>query len=172
MRIKKDRKKLYQIYCDGSSNNSQNEEMRISATGFCLVDKDGIYDEGGKLHAHLSSVSAELQSVIDGIEYLEDNYNIAFNSRLLVLSDCKYVVNSINKWIYIWRDHKFLIDTYGYGKFKRSNYDQLIRISDYMNIYNLRAKFVRGHKGNEFNEYVHDIAYNKRKNKLEELNYD
>jgi len=164
--------KLYQIYTDGSSDNNVKPDLRIAATGFCLVDENGVYDEGGKLHACMESNCAELQACIDGIEHLEENYTIENIDNILILSDSKYLVNSINVWIYKWRRQKFLQDNLYHGKIKRSNYDQITEISNYMYKYKIRSKYVKGHDYNQFNEYVHDIAYNKRKNKLEELNYD
>lgn len=168
----KSQSKLYQIYTDGSSDNKVKPDLRIAGTGFCLVDENGVYDEGGGLHACMESNCAELQACIDGITYLEENYIIGKHDNILILSDSQYLVDSINKWIYIWRPQKFLKQHLYYGKIKRKNYDQITQISDFMYKYKVRAKYVKSHSNNQFNEYVHDIAYNKRKNKLEELNYD
>lgn len=157
---------FYRVYTDGSSNNSS--EDKIAGIGVVVVLDGDILLEKGDLIPGLNSNAAEMTAALEGIRQTIENFNVDSNARIRIYSDSTYVVNTINTWMHIWRRQNFMT---GFNKSRRPrpNAEIISEIYSLWNEYRIDAKWIKGHVGNAFNEHANNIAYDIRKNYIDEL---
>lgn len=160
--------KTYTIYTDGSSDNRVKTELRI-ATGAFLIRCNGEYlDEGVSIKPYLTSNGAELFAAAEGLKRLKEITTLGKWDRVIIKSDSDYVVKTITTYMPFFRFQDFMDWDRGV-KVDRKNKDLLIELSDLMFEFNISARHIKGHSNNEYNDYVHDLAYGKRKEILQKL---
>lgn len=87
----------------------------------------------------------ELLAVIIGLEKLKKN-----NTKILVISDSKYVVDAISKnWIFGWEKKGFI---------GRKNHDLWIRFLKIYRKHNVDFLWIKGHNNNSENERCDQLA--------------
>lgn len=87
----------------------------------------------------------ELLAVIVALEQLKQK-----PSEVVVISDSKYVVDSVEKgWLFNWEKKGFA---------KKKNIDLWQRFLKIYRQHNVRFEWVKGHDGNEFNERCDYLA--------------
>lgn len=87
----------------------------------------------------------EIRAVLQAIKYIKENGLESCH----VYSDSQYIVNTINKWIYSWER---------YGFRGKKNVDLWVQICDLMKEVDVKATWVPGHSGNEYNEKCDKLA--------------
>jgi len=87
----------------------------------------------------------ELLSVIVALEQLKNE-----NSKVIVYSDSKYVVDSVEKgWVFNWEKKAFA---------KKKNVDLWKRFLSIYRKHDVSFQWVKGHAGNELNERCDQLA--------------
>lgn len=99
----------------------------------------------------------ELLAVIKAIETLKSTHEIE------VISDSKYVVNSINKWVYGWEMSNFTTC---------KNPDLWRRYVEVSKPHAIQCTWVKGHAGNHFNEIADKLASNAAYNDRENIDVE
>lgn len=132
---------------------SQKPEVIIYTDGACK--KNGLY--GGcaavmicGMHSQIvyqnmnntTSPRTEIMAVIEGLKTLMIPCNVK------IISDCAYVVDTINNYIYTWKKNGWKTTS----KKKAKNTDLWKTILNYMSIHNIQAEHVKGHDGDTGNE--------------------
>ena len=94
---------------------------------------------------HTTNNRMELLAVIVGLEKLKNP-----NTKVLVVSDSKYVVNSINKgWLINWEKQKFQ------NRLNADLWQEYLNVSKDLKI---KVIWVKGHADNEFNNRCDVLA--------------
>ena len=88
----------------------------------------------------------EIQAVIEGLKYLTES------SDVTIISDSKYVCETINTWLDGWINKGILDD--------KANVDQWKQFIELRKIHKVVAKHIRGHHGIYFNEICDKLATN------------
>jgi len=138
---------LIKIFTDGSSTG------KVGPGGWGYV----VIDSGIKVHEayggedNTTNNRMEIQAVIEALRWMDDNYR--FDHCATLYSDSQYVVNGINDWYDGWVIKMRL------GLKKVKNWDQWQTLGPLAKqFWDLRIEWVRGHNGNEYNEYVDKLA--------------
>jgi ribonuclease HI len=92
----------------------------------------------------------ELKAVILGLSKL------SMNSQAIIYSDCRYIVDGINNWMFAWANRNWIK--------KSGEREEVLNKDLWMQLYEMRknikfiAKWVRGHSGNSLNERADFLA--------------
>jgi len=87
----------------------------------------------------------ELMAVIKGLEALKSP-----NQSVMIYSDSKYVIDSIEKkWVHSWLAKGFK---------DKKNKDLWLRYLDISKLHNIKFTWVRGHNGHPENERCDELA--------------
>lgn len=133
------------IYTDGSYR-------RINDTGgwACLI-VDENSDSEIILYGSVTKTTSnrmEMVAVINALEYVNSKYGR--DCTITVNTDSKYIESPINKkYLYSWIDSGFA------GK---KNIDLWVKLYGFMNRFDIKFNWVRGHDGNTNNELVNYYA--------------
>lgn len=145
----------YKIYTDGSSARADNNSPWISGVGYVILDSENNLISEGSCGGYDKIGAAELRAAIMGIE---DAMNIAQdvdNSTFVVYSDSKYVVNAINRDMYLWKNEV---------RYKeRVNYDLIERLLRLSREVTIRSNWVSSDISNDYNNFAHDMANESRR---------
>ena len=130
----------YTIYTDGGCFPNPG----VGGWGWVRLNSNGEYvDEGAGDSDYATNNMMELQAVIDSLNHINNPCSVH------IVSDSMYVVNGINKWVDKWfRINKEWI----------ANKEMWRDIHDLKRKHDVTASWVKGHSGNEWNEFVDDIA--------------
>lgn len=152
----------FEIYTDGSIAD------RGIATGgwaFCIVEVGVgvIYEESGS-QDEVTISRMEILALRNAMDWA--TLNLPDTDTINVYCDSKYVVNACNVWIDSWVKNDWL--KYDYideeklqkGWIERPHRDLFEEIKELEKIGNFKFNWVRSHNGNEYNEYVDDLAFN------------
>ena len=90
----------------------------------------------------------EMMGVIEGLFAIDDG-------PILIMSDSEYVVKGINHWMKLWAE-KHWPD-------KVKNSDLWKTVHEFASKIEIKAKWVRGHSGNPYNEQCDKLAQSARK---------
>ena len=145
----------YKIYTDGSSARADNNSPWISGVGYVILDNENNLISEGSKGGYDKIGAAELRAAIMGIE---DAMNIAQdvdNSTFVVYSDSKYVVNTINRDMYLWKNEVRYKERVNYNLI-----EILLRLSREATI---RSNWVSSRVSNDYNNFAHDIANESRR---------
>lgn len=126
------------LYCDGSSLGNP------GAGGWCGIlcyrDRERVVS-GGELSA--TNNQMELKAVIESLKILKEPCEVE------LVSDSKYVCEAINSWLDGWIKKEFK------GVKNPKLWQEYINISS---IHRVKATWVKGHSGYEYNERCDTIA--------------
>ncbi|MDA3968781.1 ribonuclease HI [Helicobacter ibis] len=130
--------KCVTLFCDGSSLGNP------GAGGWC-----GILDYNGKRkiisggESHTTNNRMELTALIQSLKALKEPCNV------LIVSDSKYVLDGISKWLPNWIEKNF-------SKIKNPDlWKEYIEVSK---MHKIDVMWVKGHNGHKENEMCDNIA--------------
>ena len=129
------------IYTDGACSKNPGP----GGIGIVLTSDKGHYKEISKGYEYTTNNRMELLAAIISLESL-----LIPNSDIILYSDSKYVVDSVEKgWAFNWEKKKFK---------NRKNSDLWIRFLKVYRNHNVNLKWVKGHNGQEENERCDKLA--------------
>ena len=98
----------------------------------------------------------ELEAAIKSMEEIINVY-VEDNSFVRVHCDSAYFVNGFNDWIERWKNRNWT-KVGGPRNVQIANLDQWKKLLEYKEALNVKAKWVRGHSGDESNEFCDKVA--------------
>ena len=139
------------IYTDGACRGNPGP----GAYGYLVQDsKKNDILEGSEFFELTTNNKMELQGVIEGLNALNDIQSLINNKSLIVVTDSKYVVDGITKWVPGWKNR-------GWKKADKKPPEnlELWQNLDRLNMqFSPKYQWVKGHAGHEQNEYVDQLA--------------
>lgn len=157
-----------EVYSDGGSRNN-GKPNALGGWGFVIVSAGDIIlrEDNGSSSELTTNNQNEIQSVIEALDILKYT-----KDDVVIYSDSAYVVNCINdKWYVSWRKN-------GWKNSKKKPVenkelweellDNIDRVRAENNV-NVTFKKVKGHSGNEWNEYA-DRLVNEAMDEVEKNN--
>jgi ribonuclease HI len=145
----------YKIYTDGSSARSDNDSPWISGIGYVILDSENNLVSEGSCGGYDKIGAAELRAAIMGIEAAMNVAQDVDNSTFVVYSDSKYVVNAINRDMYLWKNEVRYKERVNYNLI-----ENLLRLSREATI---KSNWVSSRASNDYNNFAHDIANESRR---------
>ena len=113
--------------------------------GWAWAESKKVYDTGNKKHT--TNNQMELMAIIEAIKFQKERNP---NVQLLIFSDSKYCVNGFTYWMHTWKRNNWKKP----GGIKNLNlWQQLYNLQE-----NVNLRWVRGHNGNEMNEFVDSLC--------------
>ena len=141
-------KDKYIVYTDGSCHNKVDSvggwAYLIIHNGQTTVASDGEYPSTSNRMELTAALEALLSTPRDSV--------------VEIYSDSKYTVNTINDWLYSW-EKKGWKNSYGD---EVKNMDIMLNLKEQIDYRKVKAIWVKGHNGNEYNEYVDKLARDAR----------
>jgi ribonuclease HI len=145
----------FAVYSDGACRGNPGP----GAWGMVAQQSDGsvlFFDSG--IEEHSTNNRMELQGAIEGLksllEYFEEQ-NIKADVEVLLVSDSKYVLDGISKWVPGWKAR-------GWKKADKKEPENVERWKSLDEIVgefsNISYEWVRGHQGHPQNEYCDLLA--------------
>jgi ribonuclease HI len=145
----------FAVYSDGACRGNPGP----GAWGMVAQSSDGtvlFYDSG--VEDHSTNNRMELQGAIEGltslIEFFEKQ-DISLDSEVRLVSDSKYVLDGISKWVPGWKAR-------GWKKADKKEPENVERWKNLDEIVgefsNISYEWVRGHQGHPQNEYCDQLA--------------
>lgn len=139
--------KLY-LYTDGSCKGNGKKET-FGGWGYVGIEKETIIKQGQGAEKNTTNQRMEL---IAAIKALEDFQNYP---SIVLYSDSAYLINCWKeKWWKNWLKNNWRTA----GKKPVANQDLWEKLLPFFQNNNIIFKKVLGHSGNEWNEYVDDLA--------------
>lgn len=132
------------IYTDGACK--QNSSWKGGWGVVILNELGGIKVKLNGSEENTTNSRMEIQAVIEGLKYLTEP------SDVTIISDSKYVCETINTWLDGWINKGILDD--------KANVDQWKQFIELRKIHKVVAKHIRGHHGIYFNEICDKLATN------------
>ena len=126
-----------------------------------LIRKQEVHRASGSFRFTTNN-RMELLAAIRGINYAIENHGVKF---IRVYSDSKYVVRGISWWVERWNRENYE---------GRLNADLWKQIFDLKQRVDIRAFFVKGHNGDQYNEICDELEYEasvEQKNSEEDTEY-
>lgn len=146
---------MIDIYCDGSAVNSK-DELNIGTWAFIVIQDNKIIYEKVGYDNKAKNGKMELCGLLNSLKYIHLS---GYTDEVTIYCDSQYVVNGYNSWIWGWVKNNFKN-----GKVKYINeWKEVFKLKDKK----IKAKWVKGHNGNIYNERVDYLAstYRKKLNK-------
>ncbi|PIE74740.1 MAG: ribonuclease HI [Deltaproteobacteria bacterium] len=143
------------VYTDGGCINNP------GAGGYgAVIIKNGIVHKLSGGRRYTTNNRMEMLACIKALEYLKLE-----KREIVVYTDSAYIVNAVNKkWLFSWQKNNFIKSD---GK-EVLNRDLWIEILKYLNLLNVKLRWVKGHSGIEYNEICDKLANSEaRKNSSE-----
>lgn len=141
------------IYSDGSSLNNQ---AKNSHGGYCSILK---YKSAEKIIKgsvyNTTNNRMELIAVIEALKVIKEPCNIE------IISDSKYVCESINYWLNNWIKKDFK---------KVKNLDLWKEYISLAKSHNIKATWIKGHNGHKENELCDMLARKEAENLRDSIN--
>jgi len=131
---------MIEIYTDGASSGNP------GPGGYGVILRSGkYYKELAEGFRKTTNNRMELLAVIKGLESI-----ILPNQDVMIFSDYKYVIDSIEKrWVYGWVQKGFK---------DKKNKDLWLRYLEVSKLHNIKFTWVRGHNGHPENERCDELA--------------
>jgi len=147
-------KKNYTIYTDGSCTghwmSGNNTGKSYGSFAFCVLEN------GKKIHEHsvfewdTTNNRMEISGVLYGLKFLKSE---GYIENIKIYSDSLYVINSSTRWLSRWKkEWEKNINN------EIKNRDLWEDMYETMKDMDITFCFVKGHNGNEWNEYVDDLC--------------
>jgi ribonuclease HI len=146
--------KTYTIYTDGACSRNPG---RGGYAFVILEDGRKIYEGSGAV-PDTTNNRMELMAAIRAVDTIIDLVGNKEIAHAVVISDSKYVVDGINRWIHGWLQRGWENKEGGPVK----NSDLWLRLYTKTNDESVSVSFeflwMRGHQGDEWNDYVDNLA--------------
>jgi ribonuclease HI len=131
---------MIELFTDGASSGNP------GPGGYGAILRSGNhYKELSEGYRKTTNNRMELMAVIKGLEALKNR-----NQNVMIFSDSKYVIDSIEKrWVNGWLAKGFK---------DKKNKDLWLRYLDVSKLHNIKFTWVRGHNGHPENERCDELA--------------
>jgi ribonuclease HI len=131
---------MIELFTDGASSGNP------GPGGYGAILRSGNhYKELSEGYRKTTNNRMELMAVIKGLEALKN-----LNQNVMIFSDSKYVIDSIEKrWVNSWLAKGFK---------DKKNKDLWLRYLDVSKLHNIKFTWVRGHNGHPENERCDELA--------------
>src|ERR1700712_4422453 len=131
---------MIELFTDGASSGNP------GPGGYGAILRSGNhYKELSEGYRKTTNNRMELMAVIKGLEALKN-----LNQNVMIFSDSKYVIDSIEKrWVNAWLAKGFK---------DKKNKDLWLRYLDVSKLHNIKFTWVRGHAGHKENERCDELA--------------
>jgi ribonuclease HI len=131
---------MIEIFTDGASSGNP------GPGGYGVILRSGKhYKELSEGFRKTTNNRMELMAVIKGLEAIK-----TLNQNVMIFSDSKYVIDSIEKrWVYGWVQKGFK---------DKKNKDLWMRYLEVSKLHNIKFNWVRGHNGHPENERCDQLA--------------
>jgi len=138
---------MIEIFTDGAASGNP------GPGGYGVILRSGKhYKELSEGFRKTTNNRMELLAVIKGLEAIK-----TLNQSVLISSDSKYVIDSIEKrWVYGWVQKGFAV---------KKNKDLWLRYLEVSKLHNIKFNWIRGHNGHPENERCDELAVNAYKQK-------
>lgn len=150
----------YSIYTDGSCRVRTTKE---GSWAFAIIDDSTgelVIEDSGWVSPKTTSPKMEMKAVIEGVSAA---INSLPHGSITIYSDSEVVIKGITEWIHNWKKRNWKSSSGGYVK----NISMWKTLEQLTQIIDVDFTWVKGHNGNQWNEYVHNLAdqavYNKTK---------
>ena len=151
---------VYKVYTDGSCTNKG--KQRVGGIGAAITLDNELLSEISEARVVKCSNSAEILAALEGVKKVVNDFNTKNLKQIIVYSDSTYVVNTINNWMYRWKKFSFCYSKWNTNK--RPNSDVISELYDIASKYKIKAVWVKGHSGCDFNEHANNLANIAREN--------
>lgn len=146
--------KNIQIYTDGGVRNNGKPDCYGASSYIILLDKRYLSEHSEAVY-NTTSNRTELTAIKNALIFIIDN-NL-YNENVRLISDSQYCVKGCTTWVQSWKTAKFKRD----GE-DIPNADLWKDLYDIMGTFkHLSFQWVKGHNGNEYNEYVDQLCTDK-----------
>lgn len=138
-------------YCDGSSLSNPGGP---GGTGFVVIDRVGPALRFGGTRWTEDGPSGVTNNRMELRAVLEALHGLPAGEAVEVVSDSRYVVDALSKWIHGWRRKGWRTSTGG----AVLNRDLIEAVDARAGELDVRYRWVRGHDGHAANEVVDELA--------------
>lgn len=139
------------IHTDGGVQNNGKRDC-YGACAYVILKDELHLNENVECLFNTTNNRAEMQAILNSLHYLKDNR--LHTHTVTLYSDSQYCIKGCNNWIHSWVKKKFMKNG-AYipnADLWREMYQLII------NFDNLTFKWVKGHDGNEMNDYINDLC--------------
>lgn len=140
-------KRDFEIYTDGACIGN-GQIKNVGGWGFVCVRKGQLFHELIGTEKDTTNNRQELSALVNALTFLQER-NI---EDCIIWCDSQYVVNGFNTWMYNWQKKNWMK---GYPPEPVKNDDLWKELFDLSKcVVGVTLKWVRGHNGNKWNEYI------------------
>jgi len=133
---------MFKVYTDGSCLGNPGP----GGVGIVILKDDVEVDRFSFGEAYTTNNRMELTASLCGIAYVKETFG--YDSKILVLSDSKYVVDGMSEWRHGWKKTNWK----GCKK-NRDLWEQIDVLGD-----DCQYQWVKGHNKDKYNEIADDLA--------------
>lgn len=144
-------KRVIDIYTDGACSGNPGP----GGWGFCFIatPSEGRLEQGNGGENSTTNNRMELTAVIEGLKKVTHDPNHPI--EVTVVTDSQYVMKGMTEWIKGWKAKNWI----GSNKKPVKNRDLWEQLDAIVStIPGLQWRWVKGHSGNKWNEYVDQLA--------------
>lgn len=135
---------MLQIYCDGSCP----KQHGVGGWAFVILFENGDLEEGSGFAAPATNNTMELSAALFALRRVRKLE--LYQKPLVIVSDSSYVVNGLTTWHAAWEAREFE-GVKNLNIWKRL-YKHKARCAEF------DARWIKGHNGHYWNEYVDQMA--------------
>lgn len=142
---------MYVVYTDGSCNKNGSVDGFGSSAFVILKDNIMIHDSVS-FYERVTNNRTEYMAAINALRYLKDNFG---KCEYKLLSDSMLLVSTVNDWCHKWKQR-------GWTRVNNDpikNLDLVKELYELSNFHTGRFEWVKGHAGNEWNEYCDNLCF-------------
>lgn len=144
-----------EIYTDGACSKNGSKDAIGGWAWVLLEDGERKFQDSGRYEGATNNI-VELLAIIEALKFVKDTIKPGLFSQITIYSDSSYCIKGITEWIHNWRKNGFWRDKQKTQELKnRELWMELDKLDFHFNI---EWKWVKGHAGNEWNEYVDKLA--------------
>ena len=134
-------------YTDGSCTANGNDGA--GGWAYIIIDDDNNNETSNYGGEEVSTSNRmELTAILECLKSQKEKCNFT------IYSDSKYCVNTVNQWMRNWQQKNWMK---GDGN-PVKNLDIIKEIFELCNFHTVKARWIKGHSGNHYNEIVDGLA--------------
>lgn len=142
---------MFIVYTDGSCNNNGSVDG-FGSSAFVILKDNVMIHESVSLYENVTNNRTEYMAAINALKFLKDNFG---SSEYKLYSDSMLLVNTVNDWCHNWKKRGWIKS----DKKPIKNLDLVKELYELSTIHNGRFEWVKGHAGNEWNEYCDNLCF-------------
>ena len=144
---------MIEIYTDGSCRGN-GKKHNVGGYGYAILENDILIASGGKGEKDTTNNRMEMLAIIESYNILKQK-ELNQNTDIIFITDSSYVVNCLyQKWYHKWLTNNWINSKNEPVK----NKDLWKSIIPLFEDKRITFRWVKGHNGNNWNEYVDKIA--------------